>query len=212
MLYCKFCGKEIQDRDYSCPHCKRVLVQSAEQLPEVHYKIFPAPERTCAQCGNTLESAVRFCSHCGAENEPQQAKRLPYCLFCGEMLHESANYCILCGTKYAESEDGYIEIPIELACDNCGEILPENTLFCMKCGSPVPKNRKIKLAVPCCQSCSTPLVRGQTSCEACKKTIEFGHVQPIEDGEYITCPICGEKRMKKGRKVCWGCGAQFTTE
>jgi len=76
----------------------------------------------CPECGNSVLSDARFCSHCG-----HQLLVFKKCPACGKNLTPGASFCSRCG-KPAE------EAGAEKVCPHCqAENLPES-VFCNQCG------------------------------------------------------------------------------
>ena len=52
-----------------------------------------AGQKTCAECGEKIDSNAKFCPNCGAKQEAR------FCAECGEKLAPSAKFCPNCGKK-----------------------------------------------------------------------------------------------------------------
>ncbi|MDR1531292.1 MAG: SPFH domain-containing protein [Clostridiales bacterium] len=56
----------------------------------------PARTIPCASCGAAISPTAKFCSQCGAKNEPNTAR---FCQNCGAKMAPEAKFCAECGTK-----------------------------------------------------------------------------------------------------------------
>lgn len=51
----------------------------------------------CKNCGNEIDSSMKFCPHCGAKQEEKR-----FCPNCGEECGNQYAFCPVCGTKLGE--------------------------------------------------------------------------------------------------------------
>lgn len=66
-MFCKNCGKEIEDDCEVCPHCGAATTEQESQTDA------PAPSENmfCQHCGEKIEGDCEVCPHCGAPLNPQ---------------------------------------------------------------------------------------------------------------------------------------------
>ncbi len=68
--------------------------------------------------------------------------------------------------------------------------------------------RKKRIAF--CKCCGSTMPDGETVCSQCGTVNQIvDEVIPIIEGEYLTCPICGQSKMRSNRNVCYKCGVKF---
>lgn len=67
-----------------------------------------------------------------------------------------------------------------------------------------------KKTVAFCKCCGNTMSEGETVCSQCGAIDQIvDEVIPIIEGEYLTCPICGQSKMRNNRSVCYNCGVKF---
>lgn len=60
-------------------------------------------EKECIKCGKTIDSDLKFCPECGANQEEKDDK--PKCPECGASIKEDTKFCDKCGHKLIEDEE-----------------------------------------------------------------------------------------------------------
>lgn len=116
-MYCKNCGKQIDDSSRFCIYCGcRLDSQKAEELsareeprrdekePRNDEK-FAAPlagaQRYCTHCGHPISGSAEVCVHCGyktGQSSPPSSKT-SYCVHCGKPIESGAFICVHCGKR-----------------------------------------------------------------------------------------------------------------
>ena len=213
-MVCKNCGFQISGDSTFCPQCG-TRMKPVEKKRVVDYITEEIRNDTCIRCGATVSASMSFCGKCGSSRvQGTKTKRIPKCVCCDEPLLLSARFCIMCNLGYIPSEDGYVEIPSLPKCANCATMVEENMAFCTKCGTKIQHSEQtdVELCLPVCPNCQSPYERGTQKCANCGLVHRNLMKYPIVRGNLLACPVCGEEGMPANRKVCWKCGAEWTSE
>jgi RNA polymerase subunit RPABC4/transcription elongation factor Spt4 len=96
---------QMVDYGQSSREIKRLLETFSKIVVSVNeLKVHNSGEITCAKCGCTLESGVKFCRKCGEPvttptllNEPEVSESKYSCRKCGKELNSSMKFCPQCG-------------------------------------------------------------------------------------------------------------------
>ncbi len=67
-MYCKNCGKEIDDNAYFCVHC-------GVRTDDVRYKDQTSSKRFCTHCGKEIDPNAFICVHCGTRTQREVESR-----------------------------------------------------------------------------------------------------------------------------------------
>lgn len=157
-MYCRECGKKIEDGSLSCIICgamqnipdtaaERSTTEQAETVPESESSIPRSP--CCTFCGAPIESDSLFCILCGKRqpaplhNDPthpvEAATEKSLSWSHENKSNEPQAETLMAALHPAESAqpqpDAKSSTPEKLYCIHCGALLRDSALFCVKCGT-----------------------------------------------------------------------------
>jgi serine/threonine protein kinase len=94
-------------------------------------------EARCSKCGQTIDGSVKFCPHCGTQQEPPQKTELK-CPYCGVVNKNPGAFCGNCGKALQAQES---PSPVQYkTCPTCGKQYKMSDNFCNYC---IPATRLI---------------------------------------------------------------------
>lgn len=223
--FCTTCGKEVDEEDEVCPHCRTPLffncplcdfelTSGTDQCPNCN-ALIPS---YCTNCKVPLQAGAENCSRCTAPILVTRRKtarvihsfivgekvvQVAACPGCGQQLHISDGNCSSCDYRF---------------CPQCQISLEKNEEICPRCGphrTQYVQTQQQSLACPNCGSPLQPLDEqcpdcGQLFCPECQAAIsEDDTICPQCRAEFeYACPQC-DASITADADTCPQCGFEF---
>ena len=107
-MFCKKCGREINEKAMYCPYCGEETVNKYWSLSN-HTDVAQSLKKSivCEKCGAPTPEDSVFCVNCGEKIIIKHK-----CTNCGAELLEEAEYCMYCGQKI-EKQDNLHDSSVE---------------------------------------------------------------------------------------------------
>ena len=105
-MFCKNCGKELEENAVVCSQCGALVeeAQVPQQTLDVEKPVEHKPATIfCQNCGQEINANAAVCVHCGAwvNGKPvtpvEQKPATVFCRNCGKEINEKAAICVHCG-------------------------------------------------------------------------------------------------------------------
>ena len=100
-MFCKKCGREINEKAMYCPYCGEETVNKYWSLSN-HTDVVQSLKKSivCEKCGAPTPEDSVFCVNCGEKIIIKHK-----CTNCGAELLEEAEYCMYCGQKIEKQDN-----------------------------------------------------------------------------------------------------------